>query len=106
MVRREAIDRVGPMDEAFFMFNEDVDWCRRLKFAGWAIAYVPDATIVHHIGASKGNADARVIFERHKGMIHYFHKHHPSHPLISMMADAFIMMRAGLMMAAHALRLR
>ncbi len=106
MVRRAAIDRIGPMDEAFFMFNEDVDWCRRLKMAGWAVTYVPDAVVVHHIGASKGRAGARVIFERHRGMIHYFHKHHPTHPVISVLADTFIMVRAGLMMAAHALRLR
>ena len=34
LVRRAAIDQVGPMDEAFFMFNEDVDWCRRMKLRG------------------------------------------------------------------------
>jgi hypothetical protein len=106
MVRREAIDRVGPMDEAFFMFNEDVDWCRRMKTAGWEVCYVPDAVVVHHIGASRRKVGARIICARHVGMIHYFHKHHPTHPLISILADTLIMVRAGLMMAANALRLR
>jgi GT2 family glycosyltransferase len=106
MVRRSAIDRVGPMDEAFFMFNEDVDWCRRMKQAGFGVAYVPDAVIVHHVGASRRKVGAKVIYARHLGMIHYFHKHHPTHPMISFCADTVILMRAGLMMAANALRLR
>jgi GT2 family glycosyltransferase len=106
LVRREAIERVGPMDEAFFMFNEDVDWCRRMKLAGWSVCYVPGAVVVHHIGASRRKVQSRVIYARHLGMIHYFHKHHPTNPLVSFFADALIMARAGLMMAANALRLR
>ncbi|MBI5711023.1 MAG: glycosyltransferase family 2 protein [Candidatus Eisenbacteria bacterium] len=106
MVRRGAIAEVGGMDERFFMFNEDVDWCRRMKLAGWAVAYVPDAVVVHHIGASRSRVAARVIVARHLGMIHYFHKHHPTHPALSFFADAFILLRAGLMMVANALRLR
>jgi len=106
MVRREAIERVGPMDEAFFMFNEDVDWCRRMRTSGWAVSYVPDAVVIHHIGASRRKVQARVIYARHLGMIHYFHKHHPTHPVVSFFADTLILARAGLMMAANALRLR
>jgi len=106
LVRREAIDRVGPMDEAFFMFNEDVDWCRRMKVAGWRVSYVPAATVVHHIGASRHRVAPRVILARHRGMIHYFHKHHPTHPLLAAPADALIMLRAGLMLTANALRHR
>jgi GT2 family glycosyltransferase len=106
MVRRAAIERAGPMDEAFFMFNEDVDWCRAMRLAGFGVCYVPDAVVVHHIGASRGKVGARVIVGRHLGMIHYFHKHHPTHPVLAFFTDAMIMMRAGLMMAANALRLR
>jgi len=50
LARREAIAAVGGMDEAFFMFNEDVDWCRRMNLAGWTVDYVPEASVVHHIG--------------------------------------------------------
>jgi GT2 family glycosyltransferase len=39
LARRTAVEQVGGMDEAFFMFNEDVDWCRRMKPAGWAVTY-------------------------------------------------------------------
>jgi GT2 family glycosyltransferase len=106
MVRREAIERVGLMDEAFFMFNEDVDWCRRMKLGGWAVSYVPDAVVVHHIGASRRKVAPRVIYARHLGMIHYFHKHHPANPLLTLIADTLILMRAGVMMAANAVRFR
>src|SRR5438477_60748 len=64
LVRRTAIDAVGRMDEAFFMFNEDVDWCRRMNEAGWSVDYVPAASVVHHIGSSKGGVSNHVILER------------------------------------------
>ena len=97
---------VGGMDEAFFMFNEDVDWCRRMKTAGWEVAYVPAARCVHQVGASRRKVAPKVIVERHRGMIHYFHKHHPAHPVVTFCADALILMRAGLMLTANALRPR
>jgi len=106
MARREAIRQVGPMDERFFMFNEDVDWCRRMKLAGWTVSYFPAARAVHHVGASRKRVAARVIVERHRGMIHYFHKHHPTNPLLSLMADGLIMLRAGVMLTQNALRPR
>jgi GT2 family glycosyltransferase len=106
LVRREAIAAVGPMDEGFFMFNEDVDWCRRMKDGGWTVTYVPEARAVHDVGASRKRVPMRLIFERHRGMIRYFHKHHPTHPALAFCADAFILLRAGVMMTANALRLR
>ncbi|HEY2956471.1 MAG TPA: glycosyltransferase family 2 protein [Candidatus Eisenbacteria bacterium] len=104
LVRRAAIDEVGPLDEAFFMFNEDVDWCRRMKQAGWANVYVPGAVVVHYIGASRNRVSTRVIVERHRGMIHYFHKHHPSHPVLRALVDALILARAGAMLVRNAFR--
>ena len=106
MVRREAIRQVGPMDERFFMFNEDVDWCRRMKQAHWTVTYVPEAGAVHHVGASRRRVAARVIVERHRGMIHYFHKHHPTNPVLTFLADTLIMVRAGVMLAHNAFRPR
>lgn len=105
-VRRAAVDAVGGMDEAFFMFNEDVDWCRRMKLAGWSVDYVSDARVTHHIGASKGRTSDKVILERHRGMIHYFRKHHPAPAPLDALAAALIMLRARLMLAANALKPR
>lgn len=51
MVRAEAFKEVGGMDEKnFFMFFEDIDWCRRLTLRGWPVIYVPDITLVHYHG--------------------------------------------------------
>jgi len=105
-VRREAISAVGPLDEGYFMFNEDVDWCRRMNQAGWRVRYVPEAVVVHHIGASRTHVAPRVILERHRGMLRYFRKHHPSNPLTEAAVGALVMTRAWLMLAGNALRRR
>jgi GT2 family glycosyltransferase len=104
--RREAIAQVGPMDEGYFMFNEDVDWCRRMNAAGWRVTYVPQARAVHHVGASKGRVSSKVIWERHRGMVRYFHKHHPSNPPLAALAGVLVMARASVMIAANALKSR
>ena len=97
LVRRAAAAEVGGMDEAFFMFNEDVDWCRRMNLAGWSVDYVPGAETVHHIGASHGEVSNRVILERHRGMIHYYRKHHPVPAPLDALAAFVVMARARLL---------
>jgi GT2 family glycosyltransferase len=52
MVRTEAIRRVGLMDEQFFIYCEEIDWCLRIKRAGWQIYCVPQAEVVHHVAQS------------------------------------------------------
>jgi N-acetylglucosaminyl-diphospho-decaprenol L-rhamnosyltransferase len=103
MVRRSAVQEAGGMDEGFFMFNEDVDWCRRLRQAGWQVVCEPRAQAVHDVGASRGRVAAKVIVERHRGMIRYFHKHYPTNPLIAALAGGMILLRAALMLARNAL---
>jgi len=48
MVRREALEDVGPMDERYFLYFEDVDWCTRMAARGWAVYYVPHSVMTHH----------------------------------------------------------
>jgi GT2 family glycosyltransferase len=52
MIRRETIERVGPLDEGFFMYFEDADYCRRARRAGWRVRFCPDARVVHLRGGS------------------------------------------------------
>ncbi len=59
LVRRRAVERAGGLDESFFMYSEELEWCLRLRAAGWRIAYEPEATVVHHEGASSGQAVPR-----------------------------------------------
>ena len=54
LVRREAIAEVGPLDESFFLFSEEVDWCYRFRQAGWQVFFTPEAEAVHVGGASHG----------------------------------------------------
>jgi N-acetylglucosaminyl-diphospho-decaprenol L-rhamnosyltransferase len=52
LVRRAAIEQIGLMDDAYFMYSEETDWCLRLHRAGWELWYLPDARILHHGGQS------------------------------------------------------
>lgn len=104
LVRRTAIDQVGGMDEAYFMFNEDVDWCRCFQNAGWKVTYLPAATITHHVGASKSKVSPRIIWLRHLGMLHYYRKHHRPNPLALATVSTIVFLRAGLMLIGNAFR--
>ncbi len=78
LARREAVETVGGLDEGYFMYSEEMDWCRQIKVAGWRVVYFPAVQIVHHVGKSSEQAvPARHIhFQRSK--IRYFHKYHGS----------------------------
>ena len=104
MTRRDVVDRVGPMDEAFFLFNEDVDWCRRMHDAGYDVVYLPAAVCMHEVGASRGAIPAWLIWRRHQGMSHYFRKHHPGPWPWMALTDLGIFARAVLQIALQPLR--
>jgi len=75
-IRRQAWDQVGPLDEGFFMYSEELDWCRRCRAAGWRVVYLPSASIVHH----EGQSSRQVVPARHihfqSSKVRYFSKHH------------------------------
>ncbi len=60
LVRREAMEKVGLMDERFFMYLEDVDWCRRFRDAGWRVTYYPHANMIHYY--SRASASEKGLF--------------------------------------------
>lgn len=94
IIRREAIQTVGLLDEDFFMYNEDVDWCYRMKKSGWKVFYYPEAEVVHQIGASQINLKA--IRERHKGMYYFYTKHYARNPLVNVIVKWSILMRMAI----------
>lgn len=75
MVRREVIEQVGLLDEEFFMYGEDIDWCYRIKEAGWRIVYNPTVSITHYKGASSRKKPFKIVYEFHRAM-YIFHKKH------------------------------
>lgn len=72
LVRRQAIDAVGLLDEAFFLFSEEVDWCYRFVAAGWKVLYTPEAEFVHVGGAAHGG---RMFREQVLGHVRFLAKH-------------------------------
>lgn len=76
LARREAIDEVGPMDEGFFMYSEELDWCRRFGEAGWRVVYLPTAQIVHYVGKSSEQVVAARHIHFQTSKVRYFRKHH------------------------------
>lgn len=74
LVRKEALDDVGPMDEGYFLHCEDLDWCKRFWQKGWKVIFVPDVTITHFKGGSSRKRPIRVEWHKHKGMVRYYHK--------------------------------
>ena len=74
LLRREAIDQVGPFDEGYFMYVEDVDLCTRLRRAGWKIVFSPVLQVVHQIGVSTRGQRGRMAFEHSRSIYRYFVK--------------------------------
>ena len=75
LLRRRAIEQVGGFDEGFFLYEEDVDLCRRLRQAGWTILFTPAAEVVHHLGRSMEKAPERARLEYHRSHLRYYRKH-------------------------------
>lgn len=76
VLRRAALDDIGPLDEGFFMYCEDVDICYRAHEKGWRVCYYPGATVTHKIAASSDLAQVRMIYQFHKSMLRFFNKHY------------------------------
>jgi N-acetylglucosaminyl-diphospho-decaprenol L-rhamnosyltransferase len=73
LVRRHALEGVGLLDEGFFLFTEETDWCYRFRQAGWKVIYYPHAMVTHVGEASHGG---RMVLELAKSNLRYMQKHH------------------------------
>jgi GT2 family glycosyltransferase len=76
LARREAMEEVGPLDEGFFMYSEELDWCRRAQERGWVIVYLPTAKVIHHGGQSSEQVKSFQHIQFQRSKIRYFRKHH------------------------------
>lgn len=76
LLRRVALEDVGPFDERFFMYCEEVDWCLRAKAKGWEIYHLPDA-VAQHVGgqSARQNRDAMYV-ELHRSRLRLYEKHY------------------------------
>jgi N-acetylglucosaminyl-diphospho-decaprenol L-rhamnosyltransferase len=89
LVRREAIDEAGPMDEGFFLYYEDVEWCHRMWEHGWRVMLEPAAEVIHHCG--RCGASSAVVSRAYRDS---FYRYCDMHGLRGLKAAA----RAGISM--------
>jgi GT2 family glycosyltransferase len=75
-VRRTAWQQVGGLDEGFFIYGEDMDWCRRFRDAGWRATFLAGAHAIHFGSGSSRNAPIRFFLEKQKADLQYWRKHH------------------------------
>jgi GT2 family glycosyltransferase len=90
MVKRKALSQVGLLDENFFMYGEDIDWCKRFCEAGWDIIYLPDAQAIHYGGGSSSNDPIRFYIEKQRANLQYWNKHHGSLKMIGFFLIAML----------------
>jgi GT2 family glycosyltransferase len=77
MARREAINEFGLLDEGFFMYGEDVDWCKRCVNSGWRVTFFPGAHAIHYQGGSSSKKDAVwVELTQQRSLLRLWRKHH------------------------------
>lgn len=76
MVRDSAIDAAGLLDEGYFMYAEEMDWCRRIQAAGWPLYCVPSAHITHHEGRSTRQFRAAMLVALWRSRLRYYDKYY------------------------------
>ncbi len=81
MLRREAIDKVGLLDERFFMYLEDLDYSLRFRKAGWKLYYLPAVSIIHLVGKSSGGRMRQHSARAYESLFYFYRKHRSTRTL-------------------------
>jgi GT2 family glycosyltransferase len=76
LARREVLEKIGLLDESYFMYSEEIDLCLRARKAGWPIYWVPEAKIVHYGGQSTQQVATEMFVHLYRSKLSYFNKHH------------------------------
>jgi GT2 family glycosyltransferase len=113
MIRGELLRSVGLLDEGFFMYDEDVDWCTRARASGWALWLVPSSRVLHHGGASSGRQPSglrstleasdgalRMRYELRRSRYRLYRKHRSGWELCALKLATDAVMAAQCMRAA------
>jgi len=95
LVRREAIEQIGVMDERFFMYGEETDWCYRFYKAGWKILFTPGASIIHLHGASTKQRKPEMTLQLRGSILLFCRKHKGSlaYSLACLLIASFFFLR-------------
>ncbi|OGC36087.1 hypothetical protein A2311_00535 [candidate division WOR-1 bacterium RIFOXYB2_FULL_48_7] len=76
LIRRQVIDIVGGLDEHYFFSNDDLDYCRMVRRAGWQVFFLPEAEIIHHGGYTIKKFNQKLFVEGFKGGLYFARKHY------------------------------
>ena len=76
LVRRETVEQVGLLDEGFFMYSEELDWCRRMKAQEWKVVYLPTARVIHYGAQSSEQVKSFQHIQFQRSKVRYFRKYH------------------------------
>jgi len=92
LLRRGVLERVGALDERFFMYGEDLDWCLRTREAGWSVRYEPGVVVQHQHGAASRKRALRTTYHFFQAMDLFYRKHYVDryHPLVTGVVRAAI----------------
>lgn len=106
LMKREAVDDVGLLDEGYFLHCEDLDICMRFRKRGWGIVFVPHAPVLHHKGVCSRNRTLFVEWHKHKGMMRFYRKHfrHQYPPVLMAVVAVGVWTRFGAIAARHMAR--
>lgn len=78
MVRRSAMEQVGLLDESFFFYAEDKDWCKRFWETGWKVVYFPQAKAIHYLYGSSDRDPVQLYIQQTRANLQYYAKHRSS----------------------------
>lgn len=76
IINRKTIDEIGTLDEKYFFYGEDIEWCKRNHQFGWKVIYFSEATVIHYGGSSTKNASSRFHIEKIKATLRYWRESH------------------------------
>ncbi len=94
MIRRSVYEQIGGLDETFFMYGEDLDWCYRIQQSGWKIYYIADTQIIHYKGESTRRSNIDEIRTFYKAMSLFVEKNISQSPIIKGLLNGTIWIRA------------
>jgi GT2 family glycosyltransferase len=76
LVKKEVVEKIGYLDEDYFIYTEETDWCYRMKKAGFTIYYFADAQVIHYSGKSSNNNASELFVQRVNSLNAFYKKHY------------------------------
>lgn len=106
LIRKEAIEQTGLMDEQFFMYGEETDWCFRFRKNGWKIMFTPEGQIIHYGGQSTSQKKAEMVLQLRGSILLFIKKHRGivSHIISRLLTALFFFFRIPYWLAAGMFR--